>query len=357
MPNISDDIASATLKNSIDLIRYEEHLSDKVKRLLNKLQKELAAEIADRSLQRTQFSEARLAQLIKAVDAAIAQAYSDITIFHAAEMTELARIQAVSAASIVNASVGVVMVETAFNSHQLKALASNVLIEGAPSAEWWARQAKGTREKFADAIRMGVARGETVPELVSRVTSPGSGMMRFSYQNAAALVRSSVQTVNNSIRKSVYEDNEDIFDGSQWLSTLDMRTCETCMALDGATWDNDMKPKNGGMKYPGLIAHMGCRCVTIPILKPWEAVLQNKDMAKKLDAVAEQNPRTRASMDGGVSAKMHYGEWLKTQNVATQKEILGDGKYKLWKENKLTMRDLVAQNGRPLSLKEIEGRL
>jgi hypothetical protein len=54
---------------------------------------------------------------------------------------------------------------------------------------------------------------------------------------------------------------------------------------------------------------------------------------------------------------MNYNEWLLTQPISLQKEILGPGKWKLWSENKLSVSDLVDNSGNPLTIKELQARL
>ncbi len=57
-----------------------------------------------------------------------------------------------------------------------------------------------------------------------------------------------------------------------------------------------------------------------------------------------------------VSARMTYNDWLKTQSKVVQTDALGPKRYKLWKDNKLSMSDMVSQAGRPLSVKDLEDR-
>ena len=57
-----------------------------------------------------------------------------------------------------------------------------------------------------------------------------------------------------------------------------------------------------------------------------------------------------------VSGNMTYNEWLLTQPKAVQIDVLGPGRFKLWKEHKLSMSDMVHQNGRPLSIADLEER-
>jgi hypothetical protein len=61
----------------------------------------------------------------------------------------------------------------------------------------------------------------------------------------------------------------------------------------------------------------------------------------------------RASMDGPVD-KQSYIQWLSKQSKARQLEVLGPGKYKLWKEGKISLKDMIDQRNRPLTVAELK---
>jgi hypothetical protein len=44
-----------------------------------------------------------------------------------------------------------------------------VLIQGAPSAEWWSRQSLDTSFKFSNAVRQGLAQSETNQQIIARI--------------------------------------------------------------------------------------------------------------------------------------------------------------------------------------------
>ncbi|HQM30601.1 MAG TPA: NUDIX hydrolase [Syntrophales bacterium] len=66
---------------------------------------------------------------------------------------------------------------------------------------------------------------------------------------------------------------------------------------------------------------------------------------------------TRASMTGQVPAVLNYNEWLKTMPESVQIEALGQPRWELWKGGKITMADMVHQDGRPLSIAELEKKI
>ena len=97
------------------------------------------------------------------------------------------------------------------------------------------------------------------------------------------------------------------------------------------------------LEGPGKL-HWGCRSTSVPVLKSW------KDLG--IDA-PEVPDTTRASMDGQVPADTTLEEWLKKQSQARQDTVLGAGKAQLWRDGKITFRDLLDQSGRPLTTEQL----
>ena len=130
-----------------------------------------------------------------------------------------------------------------------------------------------------------------------------------------------------------------------------------CKARSRLMWDLDGNPIGHDMVLIGPPAHYNCRSVLIPVLKPWREV-----STEVTDVVNAKFPKSQAdekiealqaSMGGPVSADLNYEEWLRTQTVEFQLEVLGPTKHRLWQDGKITFRDLVDQRGNPLTLAEI----
>lgn len=357
MPSINQQIYNRTIGASADLLRYEAAERAAIRSFLEPLRRSLVAEIADNM--GTEFTQARLQSTLSAANAAIASTYRDIRAEQTVKMVELATVQQAVAEGIINNSIGAVLIDTTFSGTQLKSMMSNMLIEGAPSAEWWARAEKGVRERFADTVRQGMLRGDTTDAMVRAVKQD---IIPRSTREAEAIVRTSVQTASNMVRLDVYQANSDLFDGIEWVSTLDDRTTEECQALDGCQWDNELNPIDDAPPFPGATAHWGCRSTQVPILKSWSQLTKeaggDSKVAKALDEAEAENPGTRAAMDGEVPATQTYEDWLKDQSEEMQKDILGPGKWELWDggNGNLSLREMVDQSGNPLTLAELEAR-
>lgn len=129
-----------------------------------------------------------------------------------------------------------------------------------------------------------------------------------------------------------------------------------------------LKPVGHRLRWPGNPPfHFSCRCSVIPVLKSFADLAGpgSKLSDKKIRKLEKLSPQQRAAMTYDedlvgigkpVSGKMTYDGWLKTQPKAVQVDVLGPGRHRLWKEHKLSMADMVHQNGRPLSIKDLEDR-
>lgn len=352
----NERLRDAFIARAIDLLRLEAGTRNKILALLNDLEKDLIAQLikadptgtANGARQRK-----RLANLLSFVQESVRASYRDAATLMTREIRDIVDLEYTWAANTFNRSIGIQFVDDVITPSTLRTLVSDVLIQGATSKDWWSRQAQGLADRFADEMRRGIASGQTNSELVDRVRGTGSapGIIDVSRNSADRLVRASVQAAANVGREALYDDNEDIIKALQWSATLDIRTSVYCVTRDGHTYspDGEHKPMDGGPKWlegPGRI-HWGCRSTSIPVLKTW------RDLGIDMDEVPET---TRASMDGQVPAATTFEPWLKQQSEARQNAILGVGKADLWRAGKITFRDLLDQNGRPLTTEELRAK-
>lgn len=341
------------IERAIDLLRLESGTANKVLALLERLEKELVgliAKIDPTGTDRIRYQRDRLSKLFIAITDTIRATYRDANVLLAAELRELADIEAAWAVQSFNAAIGIDFVDTTLTRGFLKTLVSDVLIQGASTKDWWGRQAAGLADKFADEMRRGVTLGENNAQLIERVrgSRTQAGIMDVSRNSASRLVRASVQAVANTAREAVYTENNDIISSLQWHATLDLRTSIWCITRDKHLYsvDDDHKPKDKGppwLEGPGKL-HWGCRSTSVPVLKTWRELGVNAD---------ELPDATRASMDGQVAAEQSFEDWLRKQSKERQDAVLGAEKARLWRAGKISFRDLLDQGGRPLTVEEL----
>lgn len=357
--SVNDTILDEITGHSVDLQRLEASVKSDIRKQLKKLEKVLVADIQNSGMVdavREQTKVKRMKALLKQTRETIKTTYKQVAKNHAKTLANVASIAETQAVASLNKAINFKVASVGMSKQMLKAIASDTLFEGAQSAEWWSRRSEAFHARFSDTIRQGMMRGDSTSTITKNLigTSPNKfkdGALQANRRSAEALVRTSIQAVANESRLMTYADNDDIIKSIEWVSTLDSRTSQTCMGLDGLTWSNpDRKPIKHSVTFPGVTAHWGCRSTQVPITKSWEELGAKGDF----NEIPES---TRASMDGQVSDKIGFEGWLKGKPEAFQKDMLGAKKLDLWNKGKLKFTDLVNQSGNPLTVEQLTIKL
>lgn len=190
-------------------------------------------------------------------------------------------------------------------------------------------------KQLVTAIQDGVIVGKTNSQILDAMDYVIDTAMADGLQ---AMVRTITNHVSSVTRQEVYNNNEDVIEGYEWVSTLDGRTTETCMALDGQVFEIG--------KGPMPPAHWNCRSTTIPVVKKEYNIMGLVDNGRP--AVGEDGP------EQDVSAKTNYNDWLKTQPNAFQDDVLGQAKASLFRDGGLTLDKFVDHNYQPLTLDQLK---
>lgn len=162
-------------------------------------------------------------------------------------------------------------------------------------------------------------------------------------------------------------------------STLDNRTSQQCLALNGLSWKlPDFEPIDHKIEWPGYPPrHFNCRSTTTAVFKSFKELSADKAVTTEaggrsdMQTLYEQNLResgmsedkikqavfeAKASMDGQVPREQNFGNWLSNKPVAFQDELLGKGKAQMWRDGKISLSQLVDQQSRPLTLAELKSK-
>ena len=377
--NVNDALQDLTVVHAINLERLKASETAIVMDILDDLglsvQKQL--EKIDPTGVGPTYRARRLARLEKTIKATTALHYKKIKSQSASSLAETAKVGAKATANGVNSSLGVSLGATLPPPVVLRELAGKTLVQGEQVKAYWDEQFAGTRGNFVRQMRMGVAGGEALPALVARVRGTKAnnftdGIMTASKRKAEALVRTSVSAVNNAAAVATIEANGDLFNGVQWLATLDTRTSDICKARSGLTWDENYKPVGHDIAWSPPPAHFNCRSTIIGVLKSWDELANKKlpavgaetlqkELTKSMTArglsplmIEKALYKTQQSMDGFVAGDLNFEDWLKRKPEGFQKDILGEGKWNLWNAGKISFVDLVDQKSMPRSLAEIQ---
>lgn len=376
--------ANRLVGQAVDVSRFEAGVRQEILGHLHGLEQALVAKIKGMDLEgvsKDTYKRARAETMLQQVRKTIGSAYQSMNGTLREHLVDLSKVQAKAMNKIAKDVFKGSVLTTSLTPKDLRVLASDVMVEGNPTSEWWKRQAEGTRLNFSRAVREGIAQGESTPKIVERIIGKNTGakevvvvdgkqkvlpkrtggVMEISKRQAETLVRTSTHAVSNEVMKQTYAENGDVLRGVQCLATLDLRTCEICIARDGGVWDpetGEPLPESKTQEpFPGYPPwHPNDRCVMAPITKSWAQMIEEAGGKPPKD-LQEVPEGTRASMDGQVPGKTSYEDWLRAQPEARQLEVLGEGKYALFKEGKIGAQDLLnTSTGKPMSLKALKAQ-
>ncbi len=243
-----------------------------------------------------------------------------------------------------------VNLEVQFPTRDLAPKLARAIVETSPMSgrhlkSWADRFSQDTQDRIEAAIRNGLSEAKTSDQIVRDIV----GTRKSGYtdgivlgerrRDMEALVRTAVNHVHNVAAQMSYAENDDVVKGWKYLATLDYRTTKFCASRDGKKYELG--------KGPIPPNHVRCRSISQPI------TLTMRELGVDLD---EGTPLTRASMNGPVSGDETYDTWLRKRSVAEQEEYLGPTRYRAFKTGKLKLQDMVADDGRTLTLKELRDR-
>ena len=350
MKLIEQRIVDAILAGQLDLLRFEAGVRAQVLGLLEKLRKELRATLAQEDL--TKLNKQRTAVLLKQTDTVIEQYYTQMQGALDTALTGAAQAsaqQSVKALSLLAINMEIALPTKTY----LEKLASNVLIFGAPSRDWWEKQGADAAFRFSNSVRQGLLRNETNEQIVRRVvgdkmTDSSGNIWNAARANIRALVHSSVQAVSAEARRETYRKNSDVVKGIEQHSTFDSHTTDVCIAYNGQQWDIDALEPMPGSSLPyngGVPRHWNCRSAELPVLRSF------RELGLDMD---QPDVGTRASSEGQIKADTTFEQWLSRRTEAQQDEQLGKGRAQLWRDGKITLEQLLSLDGNPLTLAQLE---
>lgn len=202
----------------------------------------------------------------------------------------------------------------------------------ATGSEWWTRQGESLTQRIGDTLHVSVSQEETLTQMTQRVRGTSEqnftdGVMERARQDASRLLRTQTTNAIGEARADVARRNP------QRLvlihqSILDSRTSTICLARNGLRFEAEEPHDPLGHSIPYLNGppyHNSCR----------------SSMVTALD-------------DGGRVADQTVTQWLRNRDTAYQDAVLGPTRARMWREGKLSPRDLIdALTGRPLTLDEL----
>lgn len=377
MASVNDRLADLLIRREIVLERLRAGESRVTESAVRALLFELETLVRSREITTPRQNAARLLRLRNLLEDAermIREHYTRISIDHNAVRRSLAGIEMRATIDAINNAARFPLATARLSPRTVTALLRDAVVEGAPASEWWAGEGRRLAFDFRNQMRAGFLGGENVDQLVRRMRDTPIGDLPV--KRIRPLVRTSFTSVSNSARTATMEANSATIKGVQQRSTLDGRTSDICKAYSGLVWSlPDYKPVDHDLPFDGgPPRHINCRSSLVPVLKSWEELAGKRlpggqghpsqgvdsrfreNLRKQgftEDQIAKAKRRVQSSMDGEVPDDLSYESWLRTKSETFQREALGGRKFDLWKKDRITLRDLVNEDGRPLTVAQL----
>lgn len=342
---VNNELFSFSVRHQIGLTRYSTSTVKKMVGMLNRTQVRILDQIARMDIgDGGSFSQARLDALLEAVQRISDEGNRVLAGSLDEDIRDLGDHEGELNSRALKKTIPVKVVIAEPSADQIYAAVSSRPFQGKLLNEWYSNLAVSSRAPIMEALRQGYVEGRTTDQIIrdlrgTRAAKYTDGLLQQPRRSVERTVRTALNHTANIAREQVYKANDDIVKGVQWVSTLDTRTSDECIALDGKVF-----PPDSGPRPP---AHLNCRSTTTPVVKSW------KELGFDIDELSEG---TRASMDGEVPASMTYGTWLAGQSKGVQDEVLGPTRAALFRDGGLTVDKFVDEAGRSLTLDQLRAR-
>ncbi|MFD1944723.1 phage minor head protein [Paradevosia shaoguanensis] len=342
MSAVNDRIRDLEIRHQVQVQRLG---SGVLRRLIGLLDR-ADAEIVDKLLSRGatlkgSFTSVRLQKLLDAIREINQAAHVTVGKELRSDLLAIAKYEVGFQQRLIQSALPIAWDFVSPTAEMLKAAVTSRPFQGRLLKEWVTELSDAKARRLRDAIRLGVVQGETVDQIVrrargTRALNYADGIMQIGRRGAEAMVRTAVAHTTTAARDELYAANDDLIAAEQWVSTLDTRTCPHCMGLDGQRFE-----LGKGTRTP---AHIGCRCIRVPVTKSW------RELGFDID---ELPPATRASMNGQVSATETYDSWLRKQPASTQNEALGPPRAALFRKGGMKVDSFTNWAGEELTLDQL----
>ena len=336
------------IRHALHSEKYSKGLATKIVKLLNSADAVLIETIAkrmalidERGYDLAPATTKRLKALLVELRSVNDAVYSKVANGLKADLAALAEYEAEWAATGLSYATGISDLNLPTATY-LRGLVERSPIDGHLLSSWTDAMSAARQARVEQAIRLGLVSGETIDQIVRRIRGSKAaqftnGILQKSRTSAQTMVLTASATVASNARGEVYRANSHVIKKVQWLSTLDSRTSPVCQSRDGQTWPVDSD-------HPKTPAHPRCRSVLIPVTKSFKELGVDRD-----EVPAEK----RASMDGQIAAKSTFEDWIGRQGQARQEQVFGAERARMFREGRVSFRDLFRTNGEYKSLAEL----
>lgn len=382
MATANEELRNAFIRHQIFLQQAVGTISEDVLRILDASEADLLAQIrkqTSRSADRlTKANQVRLTRLQKSITSIRGRAWEKAEDEWFGEASKLLGEQTEFLHSAFE-TVGPTILDTTLVAPQLlNSLVRTHPFEGRTLKQWADTVKRADLARIMDQVKIGMVQGESSDQIARRIVGTvgqrgRNGVTAISRRNAQAITRTMVNDFSNQANQEFFQENRDLIKFEIYTATLDARTTPICQSLDGKKF-----PVGEGAVPP---LHFACRSVRIPILDPdsmltvdrpfksatekgllneftrnnkLKRVSSRKNLPRGFKGKFDKFARKRSrQLTGTVPANLNYQEWLKTQSLSFQEQVLGKTKAKLFRDGGLTLDKFVDPRFHPVRISEL----
>ena len=360
MSTLNERVEEALTRHDVEIIRYEAGLVKDAVGDLSMLQAEIVRELKGAEPK----TRRQLDNLLSRLNVAIDTTYAAFAASHVKALTSFAMVEQNAVAGIVSKTTRVPLLPKKFGQglalEIVETSRSPNTSQGATVAERWARQGQGLKTNISDGLGYAVDNDKTLDDMLrivrgNRALQFRDGVVFKSKKGAETVIRTAQATTTNATRQALYERNSDTVAGQQAVAVLDNRTTILCRSRNGYAWRMNGRPFRGTpMSFPGSPPwHWNCRTSLMPIFNSLEDLQSVVDpqLNAELEAFGDRFP-----IDGKPAPTPSFAKTFNTLSEKEQRQILGRGRLELYQDKKITLNDLLNQQGRELTLTELKNK-
>ncbi|MGM7745381.1 hypothetical protein [Yersinia enterocolitica] len=363
MATINERLRDEAIAHSLFQSRYGAGVARKMVKVLNESDAELSARliVALDEVNPNSVTVKRLESLLASVREVNKQAVDAMYVSLSDELLDFAKHEAGYQLSLFDSLLpGPVLNHfplASITQEQVYAAAMAQPFQGRLLRDWADNIEADRMTRIINTVKNGYLAGDTVEQMARKVRGTRArnyqdGAIEAGRKNVTAVVKTAVTHMAAVARDKFVDNNSNIIDAKQWLSTLDNKTSHDCIIRDRLKYTLEGKPIGHKVPYlqgPGRI-HFCCRSMETLITKSW------RELGIDID---EMDEGTRASMDGQVPAGTTYSEWLQRQSYRRQVQVLGETRARLMKDGGMRTDEFFTDKGEWLTLqqlRDIDGR-
>jgi SPP1 gp7 family putative phage head morphogenesis protein len=349
MESVNERIRDILIAHGLMVIRYGTATAREITQLLNSVDADLRdviakrlAAIEERGIDVGPSTTKRLNDLIAEIGDVNAGVYAKVGDKLFADLGDFAVSEADFQVATLNTSLSIDINAKSPSPTLLRAITDEKPMEGRLLSDWVQGMETGRLSRIEQAIRSGMVQGKSTDQIVRSIAGTkaaqyGDGVLDISRRSAEAITRTAINHVSNAAAQMTWAESSDFIKGWSFCATLDSRTTVTCAGLNNRQYPIGQGP------IPPL--HIRCRSISIPTTKSFrELGLDRGELA----------PGDIASMDGVAAGDTTFTDFLNRKGTATQDEILGPTRAKLFRAGKLDLGQFIRRDGTVLTLAELK---